>query len=1088
MRRLFPVVLGLVLACSGSDPAAPSVTGVPDATDAVSPTDVAPEVHDSGTPGPGADGTASGLDGSAPDAPAEDTGPIEGGFGWPCNVPDDCTSGYCVPSPDGLVCTDFCSQSCPSGWTCSPVGQGGPDTQFICVQRTLNLCRPCITNKDCATVSGVFDDYCVSYGAVDGSFCGTGCYAHSDCPEGYQCVEALQATDGSPIFQCVPVSGQCECSKYAIQQSAETTCLTVGPTGNCPGHRVCAPGGLTACDAAQAGAESCNGIDDDCDGLTDEEQGGTPCDLKNAYGTCPGETICNGGVPQCSGKGAEPESCNGKDDNCNGAIDEGSTDTDQDGTADCTDIDDDDDGWQDDVDDCPLVWNPDQLNSDFDGLGDLCDPDDDNDNVLDAKDNCALLPNPEQLDGDGDGIGNLCDSDVDGDLVFDEVDNCPKVANADQADFDLDGTGDECDPDDDADNIIDTVDNCTAFPNPDQSDLDEDQKGDLCDSDMDGDGKYNAVDNCKVVKNTDQSNFDGDLQGDLCDDDDDNDGVVDTADDCPKAFNPEQLNTDADGVGDACDPDDDNDEVLDGKDNCTKIPNIDQIDSDKDGQGDLCDGDSDGDKIPDLLDNCPLDPNKDQVDADGDKKGDACDGDDDGDLVPDLNDNCPIFPNPEQLDLDEDTVGDACDPDKDGDGVSNGADNCPTKSNASQADLNQNGIGDVCDDDDDADGVPDVADNCPLSSNPDQEDHDSDGLGDKCDADDDNDGKPDLTDNCPALSNADQLDTDADGAGNACDDDDDGDGDPDITDCGPTDPNAKHGAQEVCNGIDDNCVFGADEEGAQGCASTYIDKDGDGWGIAGASKCLCLGGKGEFTATQSGDCDDANQSIHPLAAELCNGVDDNCDSTVDPQDAGGCTWFYYDGDGDGWGTSDKLCTCKASGKYKAAYQGEYDCNDTNPNISPGAAEVCGGMDEDCDGKFNEDGAQGCKTLYPDADGDGYGAQVAGKCTCTPTAGYTVENNQDCYDGNKYAYPGNGGWYTSHRGDGSFDYDCDGAETKEHTLTGGNCSTILGFCSATQKGFTGGIPPCGGSGEFLDGCNSGFFSCKKSTTSVQQRCH
>ena len=71
--------------------------------------------------------------------------------------------------------------------------------------------------------------------------------------------------------------------------------------------------------------------------------------------------------------------------------------------------------------------------------------DSDGDNVPDDNDNCPLVSNPDQLDTDMDGAGNACDADDDGDNVADTIDNCPLHSNPDQADFDLDGIGDACD-------------------------------------------------------------------------------------------------------------------------------------------------------------------------------------------------------------------------------------------------------------------------------------------------------------------------------------------------------------------------------------------------------------------------------------------------------------------------------------------------------------------------------------------------------------------------------------------------------------------------------------------------------------------
>ena len=56
----------------------------------------------------------------------------------------------------------------------------------------------------------------------------------------------------------------------------------------------------------------------------------------------------------------------------------------------------------------------------------------DNDGLADNMDNCSAVTNSSQTDGDGDGYGNVCD-------------NCPAISNRDQADYDGDGIGDACD-------------------------------------------------------------------------------------------------------------------------------------------------------------------------------------------------------------------------------------------------------------------------------------------------------------------------------------------------------------------------------------------------------------------------------------------------------------------------------------------------------------------------------------------------------------------------------------------------------------------------------------------------------------------
>ncbi len=106
------------------------------------------------------------------------------------------------------------------------------------------------------------------------------------------------------------------------------------------------------------------------------------------------------------------------------------------------------------------------------------------------------------------------------------------------------------------------------------------------------------------------------------------------------------------------------------------------------------------------------------------------------------------------------------------------------------------------------------------------------------------------------------------------------------------------------------------------------------------------------------------------------------------------------------------------------------------------------------------------TGYQDSDGDGYGVGAAQTFCDSLPAGY-VSNNQDCYDSNANAKPGQTSYFTTNRGDGSFDYNCNGLEDKDPTincLTNGPSSCATG--TGVHAGYQGSVPPCGSSGTWV----------------------
>ena len=140
-------------------------------------------------------------------------------------------------------------------------------------------------------------------------------------------------------------------------------------------------------------------------------------------------------------------------------------------------------------------------------------------------------------------------------------------------------------------------------------------------------------------------------------------------------------------------------------------------------------------------------------------------------------------------------------------------------------------------------------------------------------------------------------------------------------DCDDADATVYPGAEEVCDGLDNNCDGMIPPE-------ELTDSDGDGW-------VACL------------DCDDGDPTVYPGAPELeCDEKDNDCDGMLHP--------FERDADGDGW----TMCFG--------------DCDDYDPMVNPGQEEICGdGKDNDCDGSIDN----------KDSDVDGYIDEACGGNDC-----------------------------------------------------------------------------------------------------------
>ena len=163
---------------------------------------------------------------------------------------------------------------------------------------------------------------CVEVAAEDGSSCTDGdfCTAPDTCKAG-KCVAGTAVTcdDGDP---CTADS----CANGACLNVPDTTVLSCG-TGDCYRETPrCSNGVIHTCVAGTPTPETCDGRDNDCDGTTDNGNlgGGKACDSGLPGPCAAGTMVCRGGSLVCvQNTLPAPEVCDGIDNNCDGTVDEG---------------------------------------------------------------------------------------------------------------------------------------------------------------------------------------------------------------------------------------------------------------------------------------------------------------------------------------------------------------------------------------------------------------------------------------------------------------------------------------------------------------------------------------------------------------------------------------------------------------------------------------------------------------------------------------------------------------------------------------------------------------------------------------------
>ncbi|WP_396590382.1 gliding motility-associated C-terminal domain-containing protein [Allomuricauda sp. R78024] len=450
-------------------------------------------------------------------------------------------------------------------------------------------------------------------------------------------------------------------------------------------------------------------------------------------------------------------------------------DTDDDGVPDSVDLDDDNDGILDTTEDPNLDNDNDpltnSLDSDGDGRPDHLDIDSDDDGIPDNVEaqptNGYVAPNDddEATYAANDGVnsaylGGLTPENTDGedepDYLDDDSDNDLVADNNEGNDFNFDGIPDQTytGTDTDNDGLDDGYEGSDVNDGYDVNDEIDDPANDLPDTDGTEDVNYRDFDDDGDGIDTPDEDMDGD--GDPTNDDTDEDGTPDYLD--PN----DDVDTDDDGVPDSVDLDDDNDGILDTTEDPGLNNGEDPLDSDGDGRPDHLDIDSDDDGIPDNVEAQPTNgyvaPNDDDEatyaandgvnsaylggltpeNTDGDDEvPDYLDNDSDNDLVADNNEGNDFnFDGiPDQIYTGNDTDNDGLDDGYEGSDVNDGYDVNDEIDDPANDLPDTDGTEDVNyrDFDDDGDGI-------------DTPDEDVDGDGDPTNDDTDEDGTPDYLD------------------------------------------------------------------------------------------------------------------------------------------------------------------------------------------------------------------------------------------------------------------------------------------------------------------------------------------------------
>jgi hypothetical protein len=295
-------------------------------------------------------------------------------------------------------------------------------------------------------------------------------------------------------------------------------------------------------------------------------------------------------------------------------------------------------------------------------------------------------------------------------------------------------------------------------------------------------------------------------------------------------------------------------------------------------------------------------------------------------------------------------------------------------------------------------------------------------------------------------------------------------------DCDDADPIRFPGATEVCD-VD------AHDEDCDPSTFGFRDSDMDAFPD---DACCNIGP--DSVPVCGNDCDDAQPGVHPTEAETCDGLDNDCDESVDETVRSTC-WADADEDGyapAGAAAMETCGACPIGTTMREPIDADVDCDDALDTVYPTAIERCDGLDSDC-----SDG--GGADMAEDQDGDMHTDPAYAGCT----DGFPKD---DCADHDPDVFPGQTAWFGTawcplgyvegscpagqcRRGFplgspceavGSFDYDCDTVAERQPTVSGCAGACAMMACPRVEGPSYAGTPACGSSVTYRRcGCRTGF---------------